>query len=139
MTLGTPALLFGAIALIMLAYTSRFFVLAKLIRDMHSGRSGEHRELEHRQIPILRLRLMLIQIMQALGVFSFLLCTLSMLFLFLASVGIGTILFGASVVCLACSLCFSLWEVLISTKALDMVLDDFDQSHPLSRQQHSGE
>lgn len=127
MTFGTPALLFGAIALIMLAYTNRFFILARLIRDMHAGVSQGSSDLERRQIPILRTRIRLIQWMQALGVFSFLLCTFSMFLLFLESEWLGKLLFGASVVCLMLSLFFSLWEVLISTKALDMVLDDFDK------------
>ena len=125
--LGTPALLFGSIALIMLAYTNRFFVLAKLIRDIHAGQSGEDNELAMLQIPILRRRLQLIQWMQALGVGAFLLCTLSMFVLFLQYGDLGAVFFGASVVCLMCSLFCSLWEVLISTKALDMVLDDFDR------------
>nr|VFK20404.1 MAG: Protein of unknown function (DUF2721) [Candidatus Kentron sp. LFY] len=36
-------------------------------------------------------------------------------------------IFGTSVVCLMCSLVLSLWEVLLSTRALDYVLDDFDR------------
>ncbi len=125
--LGTPALLFGAIALIMLAYTNRFVVLAKLVRDMHAGKSGEHRKLELLQIPILRLRIKLIKIMQALGVGSFLLCTFSMFLIFIDKVGIGKLFFGGSVITLMLSLCFSFWEILISTRALDMVLDDLSE------------
>jgi len=129
MTLGTPALLFGAIALIMLAYTNRFFMLAKMIRDMHAGKSGEERELELKQIPILRIRLRLIQAMQALGVLSFIICTLSMLFLFVDQISMGKLFFGVSVICLMLSLICSLWEVLLSTKALDLVLNDLDESN----------
>lgn len=129
MTLGTPALLFGAIALIMLAYSNRFYVLAKLIRDMHAGHSGEHRRLELRQIPILRTRLRLIQSMQALGVLSFFICTLSMFFCIFDEMKVGQYLFAASVVCLMFSLLCSLWDVLISTTALDMVLNDFDERY----------
>lgn len=126
MTLGTPALLFGAIALIMLAHNNRFFVLAKLIRDMHAHLSGEKIELEQRQIPILRLRLKLIKYMQAMGVASFLICTVSMFFIFLQMKSVGEYLFGASVLCLMGSLILALWEVMISTNALDMLLNDFD-------------
>jgi len=132
MTLGTPALLFGAIALIMLAYTNRFFMLAKMIRDMHAGKSGEERELELKQIPILRIRLRLIQAMQALGVLSFIICTLSMLFLFIDQINMGKLFFGVSVICLMFSLICSLWEVLLSTKALDLVLNDLDESNRTS-------
>jgi hypothetical protein len=34
MTLATPALLFPAISLLLLAYTNRFLALAALIRDL---------------------------------------------------------------------------------------------------------
>ncbi|AGX87352.1 DUF2721 domain-containing protein [Candidatus Symbiobacter mobilis] len=125
MTLGTPALLFGSIALIMLAYTNRFFVLAKLIRDMHSEKSQDHRELNRKQIPSLRLRIKLVQGMQALGVLSFLICTCSMFCIFINMIHVGEILFGVSVLALMLSLLCSLWEVLISTKALNVVLNDF--------------
>ena len=127
MSLGTPALLFGAIALTLLAYTNRFFVLARLIRDIHAHKDGEDATLEKKQIPNLRIRIRLVQAMQAFGVLSFLFCTLSMLFVFLDSIHTGETLFIISVISLMLSLLFSLWEVLLSTKALDFVLDDFNK------------
>jgi hypothetical protein len=45
MEYGTPALLFGAISLMMLAYTNQFFVLAKLIRNIHGDLHPDHRQL----------------------------------------------------------------------------------------------
>lgn len=125
MTLATPALLFGAISLLMLAYTNRFFVLAKLIRDMHADQSVDNKDLNVRQIPSLRMRIHLVKVMQAFGVLSFVLCTTSMFCLFVHWDQAGEVLFGISVVILALSLLTSLWEVLISTKALNMVLNDF--------------
>nr|VFK20402.1 MAG: Protein of unknown function (DUF2721) [Candidatus Kentron sp. LFY] len=79
MTLGTPALLFGEITLIMLAYTNRFSTLSRLIGEMHAHGTGKNEELERKQIPALRTCLKLIQGMQALGVIGFLLCTISVL------------------------------------------------------------
>ncbi|WP_095498067.1 DUF2721 domain-containing protein [Paraferrimonas haliotis] len=123
MTLGTPAILFSAIALIMLAFTNRFFVIAKLIRDIHSDR-GNRPDLQVKQIPNLRKRLNLIKYMQAMGVIAFILCTVSMMFIFIEHPDIGAGIFIASVLCLMISLLISLWEVMISTKALDIVLAD---------------
>ena len=40
MTLTTPALLFPAISLLLLAYTNRFLTLAQVIRQLHPGKSG---------------------------------------------------------------------------------------------------
>ena len=126
MTLTTPTILFSAITLIMLAHTNRFFSLAKLIRDIHAHQTGESPELEAKQLPNLRKRLALTKWMQALGVLAFILCTASTLFLFLEHQFAGQWLFILSVLALMFSLILSLWEVLISTQALDMVLNACD-------------
>jgi len=70
-----------------------------------------------------------IQAMQALGVGSFVLCTLSMLFILAGNVPVGEMVFAFGVVCLTCSLVLSLWEVLLSTKAINYILDDFDKRY----------
>jgi Na+/phosphate symporter len=76
------------------------------------------------QIPGLDLRIRLIQYMQSFGVLSFLLCALSMFSLFVEKATAGKVLFGVSLLALAVSLLFSLWEVLISTNALSVVVSD---------------
>jgi hypothetical protein len=50
MTLTTPALLFPAISLLLLAYTNRFLVLAQLIRELNGANKEEMREIIIRQI-----------------------------------------------------------------------------------------
>ncbi|MGP1386493.1 MAG: DUF2721 domain-containing protein [Thainema sp.] len=125
MQITTPALLFPAISLLLLAYTNRFLVLAQLIRQLHSFRREEdNRHLISRQIAGLRQRVSLIQQMQVFGVVSFLLCTASMFSLFLQLEQLGEIFFGLSVLSLATSLIYSLYEVSISTNALSIVLED---------------
>ena len=88
MTMTTPALLFPAISLLLLAYTNRFLVLAQLIRQLNTREGGQVREVAKRQIENLRQRMFLIRSMQRWGVISFVLCTLSM-FSYLCS---GTLL-----------------------------------------------
>ena len=129
MNVTTPALLFPAISLLLLAYTNRFLTLAQIIRQMHASRDrGSAMVL--RQLPGLRLRIMLIQAMQSFGVLSFLLCALSMFAIFTDEPTIGQWLFGASLVVLAASLVLSLVEVLHSTHALSIVLEDLqDPQH----------
>jgi hypothetical protein len=39
-TLTTPALLFPAISLLLLAYTNRFFAIASRIQDLHAKYKG---------------------------------------------------------------------------------------------------
>lgn len=133
MSLTTPALLFPAISLLLLAYTNRFLTLATIIRQLHPGPNQEVSKLAHRQIPGLRYRVRLIQHMQTCGVLSFLLCALSMFALFVDRPSAGQVLFGLSLLSLAISLVVSLVEVLISTNALNIVLEDM-----VTREEHTG-
>lgn len=126
MELTTPALLFPAISLLLLAFTNRFLVLAQLIRQLHAQGQDNASLMIHRQIVNLRRRVKLIRWMQIFGVGSFLLCTLSMLSLFIEQQSAGMILFGISVSLLCLSLCFSLYEVHISLGAIDIELEDLD-------------
>jgi hypothetical protein len=77
-----------------------------------------------RQIQNLRRRIALIRLMQALGVSSFLLCTLSMFALFIQQQRPAEILFGLSLLLLMGSLLASLYEIAISTKAIEAELED---------------
>nr|WP_275298239.1 DUF2721 domain-containing protein [Halomonas campisalis] len=122
----TPALLFPAISLLLLAYTNRFLVLAQLIRKLAEEERSQHQEVTARQLPMLRKRISLTKRMQVAGVLSFLLCTLSMFALFLAFELVGMVLFGASLITLSISLVYSLWEVMLSTNALNVQLQDIE-------------
>ena len=78
-TFNTPALLFPAISLLLLAYTNRYLALANLIRKLHDEyMRGEKKHLLLKQIKILRVRINMVRQMQALGVFSFLCCVVTM-------------------------------------------------------------
>ena len=122
--ISTPALLFPAVSLLLLAYTNRFLAVAQLVRMLH--RQSQERENceEYKQIQSLKHRLELTKWMQFFGVLSILLCTLSMFELFLGLFGIGKQVFGLSLIALCVSLFISLWEVMISTHALNMELSD---------------
>jgi len=124
LSITTPALLFPAISLLFLAYTNRFLVLAQLIRQLHGNRKEEVHDLMVRQIANLRLRITLIKIMQALGVLSFILCAVAMFFIFHQFPKMGEWSFGASLLSLIGSLLVSLWEILISTRAIEIELND---------------
>ena len=125
MDLTTPALLFPAISLLLLAYTNRFLVLAQLIRQLHSQRDTLG-DLVLRQIANLRQRLNLIKAMQGLGVLSFMLCSLSMLFVFLFLPRLAEWSFGGSLFLLVLSLLCSLVEIAISTRAIEIELEDLE-------------
>ncbi|MCB1901765.1 DUF2721 domain-containing protein [Cognatazoarcus halotolerans] len=126
MNITTPALLFPAISLLLLAYSNRFLSLAQVIRQLHAS-PERGLTLVDRQIPGLKQRIVMIKYMQGFGVLSFLLCALSMLSLFLGYEVAGKLLFGASIVILAISLVLSLIEVLLSTNALEIVVEDLQR------------
>ena len=111
----------------LLAYTNRFVVLASLIRHLQ-GQAREHRhDIIVRQMQNLRRRITLIRNMQMLGVGSFILCTIAMFLIFVELILLGQIVFGASIFLLVLSLILSLWEVAISTKAIEIALEDMAQ------------
>ncbi|MEI4548748.1 MAG: DUF2721 domain-containing protein [Pseudoalteromonas spongiae] len=127
LNLTTPALLFPAISLLLLAYTNRFLVLAQLIRQLNSRENGnEIRAMVKAQISNLRDRLNLIRRMQFFGVLSFLLCTAAMFAVFLTQNLLGTGLFGLSLACLLYSLVLSLYEIHISCQAIEIELNNIE-------------
>jgi hypothetical protein len=72
MNVTTPAILFPAISLLMLAYTNRFLALATLIRSLHANHEQrKHLASYHGQLANLRKRLRLIRRMQTYGGLSF--------------------------------------------------------------------
>ncbi|NMM27596.1 MAG: DUF2721 domain-containing protein [Glaciimonas sp.] len=128
MNLTTPALLFPAISLLLLAYTNRFLVLAQLIRQLHSQyKKDDQKALVVRQIANLRHRITLIRRMQALGVMSFILCAVSMFLVFIHLELAAQLAFGLSLFLLLLSLIFSFYEITISTRAIEIELEDLEQ------------
>ena len=125
-TLTTPALLFPAVSLLLLAFTNRFLAIATLIRQLHRNYLEDQKNLVEGQLKNLRKRLYLIRLMQFLGVLSLLLCVLSMFLLYVESRVWGEAVFGVSLVSLLLSLFVSLREIQLSTHALDLELSDME-------------
>ncbi len=131
LSITTPALLFPAITLLMLAYTNRFLALASLVRKLHDEYvQTEDRTLIHQQISNIRTRISMIRNMQALGVLSFLLCVVCMYLVFRGFDVAAKWVFALSLLSLLTSLIFSLLEIFLSTKAIDLVLSDMELERP---------
>ncbi|MBW2506397.1 MAG: DUF2721 domain-containing protein [Deltaproteobacteria bacterium] len=126
-TLTTPALLFPAVSLLLVAYTNRFLALGSRIRSLHTQFKSTPDDLLEGQIIILRKRVVLIRNMQFLGVGSLFLCVLCMFLLFGGKLLLGKIIFGTSLVLMLGSLGISLQEILISMKALNLELGDMEK------------
>ena len=125
-TLTTPALLFPAVSLLLVAYTNRFLALGARIRTLHAQYKSTPDSLLEGQIVILKKRVVLIRNMQFLGVGSLFLCVLCMFMLFGGKLMLGKIIFAASLVFMLGSLGISLQEILISMQALNLELSDME-------------
>ena len=124
---NTPALLFPAISLIMLAYTNRFLALSSRVRNLHDKyQSQEQKHIIHGQIKNLRYRLKLIKNMQALGVVTFLGCILCMYLIYVQFMLAANVIFALSLLSFSASLLLSLLEIQLSTKALELELSDME-------------
>lgn len=126
--INTPALLFPAITLLMLAYTNRFLSLASLVRKLHSEyHRGEKERNILSQIKNIRSRLNLIRYMQGLGVLSFLCCVLCMYAIYRNWMTLAHWIFAGSLIFLLLSIILSLLEINKSTKAIELVLSDIEE------------
>lgn len=132
----TPALLFPALSLLLLAYTNRFITLANLIRHLHreSREEGEeHVNMVFSQIRNLQRRIFLIKIMQMFEVLSLLLCVVTMFLLFFSVRPVAEVVFALSLISMITSLGYSLAELRISVTALNLQLSDLEDGcadHP---------
>ncbi|MBZ9779503.1 DUF2721 domain-containing protein [Psychroflexus sp. CAK8W] len=123
-SLTTPALLFPAISLLLLAYTNRFLTIAGLIRNLHKKYQDDPDTNVKAQISNLKKRVTLIKNMQLFGIVSLLLCVVSMFAIYETWQTVGSIIFGVSLVLLMISLILSIIEIQISVKALNIQLKD---------------
>lgn len=127
LTLTTPALLFSAVSLILLAYTNRFLSYAQLVPTLKEQHLQHPSKVTRAQIDNLRRRLHLTRTMQALGVSSLFLCVVTMFLLYVGLVLLSAYVFGLALLLLIASLGVSLWEIQISVKALEIHLKDMER------------
>ncbi len=128
LTLTTPALLFSAISLIMLAYTNRFLAYAAVIRNLSDKYLEKKEDSLIRQIDNLKLRLNLTRWMQIFGISSLLLCVLTMFLIYIDQHTLAIWIFGIALILLILSLAFLIREIQISTKALAHHLSDMEDN-----------
>lgn len=128
LSITTPALLFPAISLLMLAYTNRFLAIANLIRSLHA-KYQQYPDEKHiiTQIRSLRIRIRLIRSMQAMGVLSFIFCVVCMYTIFRGWTEASYVVFAISIFFFMLSLIASLVEITISMRALEVELSNIEE------------
>lgn len=121
--LSTPALLFSAISLIMLAYTNRFLAYAALVRSLYDKYTDNPEEkILLAQIENLQKRLFLTRAMQINGISSLLLCVLTMFLIYVDHIVWAEVVFGIALILLIISLALLIREIQISGHSLNLQL-----------------
>ncbi|TNE69217.1 MAG: DUF2721 domain-containing protein [Bacteroidetes bacterium] len=127
LNIQTPALLFPAVSLLMLAYTNKFLAIANLIRKLYSDYEKDQHISLIAQISNLRRRLMLIRLMQVTGVASILSCVVTMFLVYEGFQGWAKLIFAISLLLMIASLVISLLEIFLSIGALRHLLRDLEE------------
>ena len=123
-TITTPAVLFPAISLLILAYMNKFLAITTLIRKLKDKYMEKADENVLAQLMNLRRRMIIIRNMQWLAVFSLLLSVLSMYFIFENQLVTAKNLFAAGMFFVMCSLFLSLREIHLSIVSISLELKD---------------
>ena len=134
LTLTTPALLFSAVSLILLAYTNRFLSYAQLVRQLRDRYMENPSDITVAQIENLRKRLNLTRLnltrtMQGLGIASLFFCVVSMFLIYIGLQLLSAYVFGLALILLIASLGVSFREIQISTRSLEIYLGAMEKGH----------
>ncbi len=127
LTIQTPALLFPALSLLLLAYTNKFLAIANLIRKLISDYRPDEPGTTVNQLHSLRRRLWLIRWMQTFGVGSILFCVVTMFLVYEGHQIAARILFAISMLMMIASLVISIVEIYLSAGALRLLLKDLEE------------
>ena len=127
LSIQTPALLFPAISLLLIAYTNKFLAIANLIRSLVSDYERQRDRDLLTQIHSLRRRLWLIRWMQVFAVTSLLFCVMTMFLIYEGQQGWAKALFAISLLLMMASLVITIIETVLSAGALKLLLKDLEE------------
>jgi len=123
-TITTPALLFPAISVLFLAYANRYLAIAKRTRELHSLYNETQNVFLKEQVSSLRKRINLIIAMQLLAVTGIVFCVITIGLIFIGYPILASYIFLSAMLLIVLSLLVSIWELLISTQALNIELEN---------------
>ena len=120
--ISTPALVFPAVTLLILAYSQRFASLSHMIRQFSEEKKVHDSEVLEAQLRNFNRRIHLVQRTEAFGVLGLIMSMISSLALFAQAELLGMICFVMSLSLILLSLTFALWEIMLSTEALHVLV-----------------
>ncbi|MCX6804629.1 MAG: DUF2721 domain-containing protein [Patescibacteria group bacterium] len=123
--LTVPALLFPALAILMLGYVNRYVSLAGVIRSFKKDYDSKyiHTNLLE-QLKILKKRIELLKYVLLSAMIALILACLSMFFIFINMQDAGKIVLGLSLLVMIMSILISISETSLSNKSLIIEIDD---------------
>jgi hypothetical protein len=127
-SINTPALLFPAVSLVLLAYSNRFLALSNRVRSLHDKYliNPMPNKSIHQQIKNLRYRLKLIKNMQTFGVLTFITSIFCIFFIYIDQMVVANVFFALALLSFTISLFLSLLEISLSNKAIEIELSDME-------------
>ena len=127
-SINTPALLFPAVSLVLLAYTNRFLALSNRVRSLHDKYliNPTPNKSIHQHIKNLRYRLKLIKNMQTFGVLTFITSIFCIFFIYIDQMIVANVFFALGLISFIISLFLSLLEIRLSNKAIEIELSDME-------------
>jgi len=122
-TISTPALVFPALSVLMLAYTNRFIAISRRVRALHAEHKNNPQKNLLEQIQSLNKRLLYIRNMQFMAITGFLINMISIFLILIQQPKVASILFGISLVAIIISLLISMLEIHMSVMAMSIELE----------------
>jgi len=123
--LTTPALLFPAVAILMLGYINRYISVAGVIRNFKKDYDSGYKHIDLlKQLSILKKRISLARMMIATAAVALLLACLSMLLVFEQFRVGGEAVFAAALLFMIVSISFALYETALSNQSINIEIDD---------------
>jgi hypothetical protein len=126
-TLTTPAILFPAVSLLLIAYTNRYLAIARLIRELKTAHRKQENPIYLKQIRVLKRRERFIRNMQAFAIASLFCCTFAMALIYLDEKSWGGMVFGAALLLMLISLAISFRDILMAGIALKIELEELEE------------
>lgn len=136
--ISTPAIVFPALSVLMLAYTNRFIAISKRVRSLHEEYLSESSQVIYRQISVMHKRLTYIRNMQILAIFGFLINVISIFLILLNIEVIATYMFATSLIFIVASLGVAMLEIYHSVNALSLQLDEDENQWKILNKKKEG-
>jgi hypothetical protein len=123
--LTTPALLFPAIAILMLGFVNRYVAAARVIRTFRKDYDNGYKHVALvRQLKIMQERITLLRLTMAMAALAMLNACLCMLFIYTEHPTLAMFTFGLALGCMILALAASLFETGLSNNSLNIELED---------------